>query len=352
MNHTKKFSVPLKTAKRSVIAMLIGIIFPWLMINRVQAHDFENHSSSDPTQWIIGSLMFIAAVVTIGIWSKLIYSASRRKVYPEMMRSITVLSSFILWFALIAVQQWVVSREADLFMYSLAFGLGYFVLPFALFALWRVVLFHAGSYIRSILKIRRYWILLIGTTILYGLFYLFASGLVAPPDPEDPPLPDQGFFGTSEFYGPLTFWPNIEFWWPGVNLFGAVSVGTLFMLITLAGFMAISVVLLVYNWRSRKNKSFHIKEIGGTTGSSMVIASTSFCCCCLPVLYPLLGLLVGSTAAESLSLFLVKSSGPLFNLVQFAILSMMTVTAISASKRLSPVMDLISNNSDKEVSIR
>jgi hypothetical protein len=138
-------------------------------------------------------------------------------------------------------------------------------------------------------------------------------------------------------FGPLTFWPNVEFWWPEIQIFGALSVGTLLLLLTIAGFMGISIVLLIYGWRSSTSKSFGVKAVGSTTGSSMAITATSFCCCCLPVLYPILALLVGSTAAESLTLLLVNSSGPLFNLIQMAILSLMAVTAISAADRLNRV---------------
>jgi ABC-type multidrug transport system fused ATPase/permease subunit len=51
-------------------------------------------------------------------------------------------------------------------------------------------------------------------------------------------------------FGPLTFWPNVEFWWPEIQIFGALSVGTLLLLLTIAGFMGISIVSLIYGWRS------------------------------------------------------------------------------------------------------
>jgi hypothetical protein len=304
----------------------------------VFAHEYEYHGgTSDPTQWIIGGLTIIAALITIGIWGKLIHSGIRRQNTTEMMRSITVLISFLLWFALVAIQHWVLSREANPLIYFVSIGLGYLVLPYALISLWRVVLLHAGSHLRTIFKVSLYRMILIGATIAYSLFYLFASGLLAPPDPEDPPLPNYGFINWQESYGPLTFWPNVEFWWPEIQIFGALSIGTLLLLVTIAGFMGISIVLLIYGWRSRTSKSFGVKAMGSTTGSSMAIAATSFCCCCLPVLYPILALLVGSTAAESLTLLLVNSSGPLFNLIQMAVLSLMAVTAISAADRLNRV---------------
>jgi hypothetical protein len=315
---------------------LVGILMPWFFTNQVLAHEYENHGgTSDPTKWLIGGISAIAVIVVISIWGRLTYSGIRRQNTKEIIRSVTVLTSFFLWFALVGTQHWVLSREANPVIYAVSIGLGYFVLPYALISLWSVVLLHAGGHLRSILKVRRYRLVFIAATIAYGLFYLFASGLFAPPDPEDPPLPYYGFIHWYESYGPLTFWPNVEFWWPAIQIFGALSVGTFLMLVTIAGFMGISIVLLIYGWRLRANKKLRVQAVGSTTGSSLAIAATSFCCCCLPVLYPILVLLVGSTAAESLALLLVNSSGPLFNLIQMAILSLMAVTAIFAANRLN-----------------
>lgn len=192
----------------------------------------------------------------------------------------------------------------------------------------------SNKHLSYILKINSYRILFVFSTIGYSIFYLLASGWVSPPDPEDPPLPRTGFIGFYENYGPLTFWPNIEFWLPSINLFGAISIGALLMMLTLSGFMAISVLLFVYSLKVKRQNKLNLHAIGNGTGSSISLTATSFCCCCLPVLYPVLSLLIGSTAAETLSLLLISSSSPLFNMIQTAVLSLMALSVISLSKNI------------------
>jgi hypothetical protein len=324
----KRYMYKFFLAKPIYNSFLVGMMV-WIYSNSAFAHEYEVHEANiDLMEWIIGGLTVMSIIIIVTIWGGLLRSAYREKNHRAFLSSFTVFLAFILWFALIATQHWV---------YLVSMGFGYIVLPFALIALWRAVLLHVRGHLIQILHLPGYRKLLIGSIIVYGIFYLFGSGLVSPPDPEDPPLPTYGYVASYESYGPLTVWPNFEFWWPLINLYGAVSVGTLMMLLTIAGFMGISIVLVVYNWKFGAAKSPDLKDIGGTVGSSVAVTMTSFCCCCFPVIYPLLILLLGSAATETLTVTLVSASGPLFNFIQMAILSLMAKTAISAAKRLDQI---------------
>jgi uncharacterized membrane protein HdeD (DUF308 family) len=99
--------------------------------------------------------------------------------------------------------------------------------------------------------------------------------------------------------------------------------------------IAVGIILFIYSWKLKKDKSKSITALVGATGSSSAIAATSFCCCCLPVLYPVLALLFGSAAAaETLSLALIDSSGALFNVMQIGLFSLMTVSIVTSSNNI------------------
>jgi hypothetical protein len=299
---------------------------------------------NDVINWFNRALLMITAVVTITIWSKMMLSGIRRNNYALTIRSITVLGSFFVWYVLILLQPWM---SSDPKLYSVTLKVGYFILPFALISLWRLVLLHTGSQLKLILKRRRYRIVLIGTSAAYGLFYLYASGMIAPPDPENPILRLNGFFKVAEFYGPLTMWPNIEFWSPHLKLFGAVSIGTFLMLITVSGLMGINLTLLAYAWRLKSDQNTSIKTMGRTAGISVLVPVTSYGCCSLPLLYPLFVILLGSTVAESLAPLLVNVSGSFFNLFQIAILSLLAATVISAANRVKKYLGVDNNDGSK-----
>jgi hypothetical protein len=195
---------------RNIIFGLVGAII-LSFTNTAFAHEYEVHPPTDPLQWITGGLMMISILITISIWGRLIYFAFRKKDHRAFLRSSAVLIAFVLWFALIATQHWLLSRENNFLIYFVSMGFSYLVLPLALIALWRVVLLHTRSHLRHILKWSGYRMLLIVAVIAYGIFYLFGSGLVSPPDLEDPPPPPNGFIASYESYGPLTVWPNVEF---------------------------------------------------------------------------------------------------------------------------------------------
>lgn len=313
---------------RRLVFYLVGFVLLFAIINAwIQYQDVQITS-----QWLPVGLVITAAITTIGIWVKSIYSGIRAQHIQQVTRSSAVLLSLILWFVLLNLQQWMFFNPVNDFVYSMIFGLGYVILPLCFYVLWRFVLMHIKKYLSVILNIQSYRLLFLCSMVAYLLFYLFSSGLVTPPAPEQP-LPESGYFRVSQLFGLLSYWPSVTFWWPAVNLTGSVSLGTLMLIFTLAGFVGISIVFLVFNLRAASQKK-SLKSIGGTTGSSAgAIIAGSFGCCSL--LYPLLLVpLFGSTAVESLSFFLTDPSGLPYNVLQMGILSVMAVTVVSASRRL------------------
>lgn len=330
MNKTISSVVKGRFIKFGLIFMLVGIILPFLLLNIILSNEFR----IDSIKWVSIPLMIIAALVTISIWSRLIYSGIRRKNFSEMSRSVTVLSSFFVWFAYVLIKNG--NNLSNLVYFTLQYA-GYFVLLFSLFALWRVVLLHAGVHVRFILKNRQYRRLFIAIIGVYALFYLFASGMFLLPNSEKLPNSTNGFIQMYESYGLLTSWPTVEFWWPTVSLAGSLSLDALLLFVTITGFMGISMTLLIYGWRTSSNQNFGIKGMGSTVGSGVAVTFVSFSCCSLPFLYPLLLLLLSSTAAESMAALMVHQAGLFFNLMQMAILSLMSITVIFMVTRLKRV---------------
>lgn len=282
--------------------------------------------------WITVPIILIAAIVTVGIWGRLFYSGMKRRSGKEIVRSFTVLVSFFAWFALVALQNW---GSADFQIYTMTETAGYVILPFALIALWRFVSLHIGNQLHHVLGNRKYRILFTGILILYGVFYLFVSGIVVSPEVVD--VNPNGFFVIYFSRGILAVWPSAGFGWPTVGLAGSMSLDAGLIFLTVTTLMGITIILLVYGWRLSANRQFCMKGVSGTVGSSMGIAAVSFSCCSLPVLYPLLLLLFNTATAEYLSSLMLNESGMLFNVLQMTVLSLMAMTTIFIADRVKRI---------------
>jgi hypothetical protein len=281
----------------------------------VYAHELDQHDSNALAE-LIPDFLLILLIIFIGlIWFKIFAAFVKDKDSKGMIRSIAVIFSLTLWFTVIGIQHWVLGQ----YHHPLLYTMGFVVLPLTLFSLWRLISLQAYKYLRNILKKPRSFFIFLGVLFLYSLFYLFASGLfsaswLALPSADDVPVHSKGFLIFSQTYGPLTMWYTVDFWIPIFKIYGVLSIGTFLLMLAVSIFMATNVVLLLYSWKLKKDKIKSMNALVGATGSSSAIAATSFCCCCLPALYPVMSLLFGSAAAETLSIALIDSSGPLFNL--------------------------------------
>ncbi|SDJ12579.1 hypothetical protein [Alteribacillus bidgolensis] len=285
---------------------------------------------------IIGSLLLLGS-----IWGTFLYVGVRHKQGRTVMRSITIIGLFLVWLFIIWIQESLYSSGSVVNIASLPFYAGYLVFPLTLVALWRIVYLHIGIYIHYLLTFPWYRIVVGSTTLVYGAFYLFASGMLTIADPNTSKVLEQGYIKVSQTYGPLSIWPSIEFWWPPLHLFGNISVAGLFLFASFVGLVGVALGFVIYQWRLKKK--WDMKTMGSTMGSSVAVTATCFVSCSLPAIYPLLLVLFGSATADPLSRLLTNESGWLVNLVQMATLSLMAASVIYIGQRLKGMEKQTSN---------
>ncbi|SDJ20644.1 hypothetical protein [Alteribacillus bidgolensis] len=200
---------------------------------------------------------------------------------------------------------------------------------------------HVGTYLHYLFTFPWYRIVVGSTSFIYGVFYLFASGMLTISNPNASKILEQGYIKASQTYGPLSIWPSIEFWWPNLHLFGIISVAGLFLLMAFVGLVGVALGFVIYQWRLKKK--WDMKTMGSTVGSSVAVTATCFVSCSLPAVYPLLLVLFGSATADPLSRLLTNESGWLVNLVQMATLSLMAASVIYIGQRLKGMEKQTSN---------
>jgi len=214
--------------------------------------------------------------------------------------------------------------------------IGYVVLPLTLFFAWRVVFAFANRSIKITFTSGRYLAYAGIAAISYGIFYMFATNMIAPPDEFDPIL-KSSFIVPYQNFGPLAMWPNLEFYLKSVNLAGFVSVGSMMTVLTLSGMMGLVVALFLYNVNYMTSKA------GATTSSSMFGAilsslSTNTCCCCSPAILPAVLVFFGSATANSFWLEFSTPSSLAFNLALLLNLGLLLLSIIISSKRIEKMV--------------
>ncbi|MDC3412945.1 hypothetical protein [Terrihalobacillus insolitus] len=266
--------------------------------------------------WVNIVLIFILGSTFLFIWSRVIYKGAAQKNFSLMLRALNSVLLLIIWMALILIQLLIPLSP----VYRTTLFIGYFSLGLSLIALWRFVLYQTGSQLKELFKVRMYRSVFITVLLVYSVLYLFATSMVTIVDSENYAQPG---IKITDSFGPLTMWPTMEFFVPKLQLFGSLSIGTILVMITITGFTGVGITLLFHSLqRNRKN----IRTVGRTTGVSLIIPLASFSCCSLPLFYPLFVLLIGSTAAESITALLMDWTGALFNLIQITILSFLAIT--------------------------
>ncbi|SDJ20614.1 hypothetical protein [Alteribacillus bidgolensis] len=83
---------------------------------------------------IIGSLLLL-----VSIWGTFLYVGVRRKQVRSVMRSMTVVSLFLVWLFIIWIQESLSSSNRVVDVASLPFYAGYVVFPLTLVAVWRLI---------------------------------------------------------------------------------------------------------------------------------------------------------------------------------------------------------------------
>jgi len=198
----------------------------------------------------------------------------------------------------------------DIFNQALTFPSGdfaamdfaYFAFPFLVFATFFAVYAHSYTLVREAWSTRSVRIASWSIGVGYGLLYIFATSVIElnPDDLQDLPasLVRRGFVVPFSSYGPMTMWPNVEFYLPRLNLFSAPSVGNILLVASLSLLAAFSSALVIQSlrrrMRGRRSMSFYV-------GAFATALSANNCCCCAPVLLPALSLLFGGATTGTLT---------------------------------------------------
>jgi hypothetical protein len=318
-----------------MIILLFSVVSALFFVFLVEITNLSAQEVKGSAKLISIILMALSVLVMITIWGRLIYESILRRSYEETLKLLTVVGSFFLWYIFVLFQQWSFSNYK---LYTIFHRVGYVVMLFVLIALWRVVLYYAGDSLRHILNRKLGRIGFLGLAIGYGIFYSFASGMIEIPNENS--LPDsKGFVTVFDSYGLLTSWWNLSFWLPDVHLAGSISLDAFMILVTISSFTAMGLLLLIDRWKTRHE----FNGWGRTFGSSAAVTVISFSCCSLPMLYPFLLLLLNSAGAQALASFMVDQAGPMFNLIQMAILSMVSGTTIYIANQIYNVKKCDSN---------
>lgn len=208
---------------------------------------------------------------------------------------------------------------------------GYLVLPAALGTVWVLVATRYRPLWLPVWSLPSYRWIAGAITVAFTGYYLWTSNLIQMPAPEDlPPPGTPGFVKFDQFYGQLAIWPDVEFYSPHLKLFAAVSLGDLLVIPTLAALIALAWTSQLLAFRHQRHASTGARG-GGL--ASLGAAGLSGCCCCAPALYPALALLLGTTSAGSVSVWLTGSSSPLAALTQVGMITLLLATLARQQRR-------------------
>lgn len=282
-------------------------------------------SSAEPSSLV--SLLGLAVTfgLALGLFTFALQRRLRGERLPKLFRGLA--ASYVLWLGLGFAQA--LAPGATPLLVA-----GYLILPLALALTWGFVVLNLGESVHAILVTSPYrWVALGGTLYDIG-FSLYATRLVGPPDTGfggAPAMPAHGFVVVAMAYGPLAIWPILEFWIPALDLFGAISLGTGLLVVTLAALVGVGLAFMACAMRRRLAYARAAASLGG---SAALLLGLSFCCCCPPVVAPLLAMVLGSAAVSPATGLFLGSSSPLYTLIQVAALTLGVVGVLGAGAHL------------------
>ncbi|MEC1157584.1 hypothetical protein [Cytobacillus horneckiae] len=83
-----------ESQKVDLCIITIFIIALLFIASPVAAHGFENHEKNNLLLWIIGFLIVLSSAITIGAWTKTIYSGFMKQEYQVPSRILCKLAGF------------------------------------------------------------------------------------------------------------------------------------------------------------------------------------------------------------------------------------------------------------------
>jgi hypothetical protein len=214
---------------------------------------------------------------------------------------------------------------------------GYLLLPTALVAVWVFVLLNFRRLLRRVFaRAGHRWL---AATVASGYAALagWSSNMVAVPEDHDMAPPGTpAFVDLGWFHGPLAPWPALEFWLPGPKIFGALSLGAVAVVVTVAALMGLAWAAAVHALGVRRAERARGRAGTGRL-AGMAFTGTvglNVCCCCAPAIFPVLALLFGPVAGSSIATWFLGSSSPFYDLGLVAMIAMTVLSLASLQRRL------------------
>jgi hypothetical protein len=216
---------------------------------------------------------------------------------------------------------------------------GYLLLPTVLLAVWVVVLVNYRGLLRRVfLRSRHRWTAAV-VAGSYAVLAGWSSNMVAVPEEHDMPPPNTpAFVDLGWFHGPLAPWPALEFWLPGPNIFGALSLGAVAVIATVAVLMGLAWAAAVHAVGLRRARGARGRAgAGRLTGMAFTgTAGMNVCCCCAPAVFPVLALVFGPAAGASIATWFLGASSPLYDLGLVAMIAMAMFSLASLERLIGP----------------
>ncbi len=171
----------------------------------------------------------------------------------------------------------------------------------------------------------------------YAALAGWSSNMVAVPEEHDMAPPGTpAFVDLGWFHGPLAPWPALEFWLPGPKIFGALSLGAIAVVVTVAALMGLAWAAAVHALGVRRAERARGRAGAGRL-AGMAFTGTvglNVCCCCAPAIFPVLALLFGPVAGSSIATWFLGSSSPFYDLGLVAMIAMTILSLASLQRRL------------------
>jgi hypothetical protein len=167
----------------------------------------------------------------------------------------------------------------------------------------------------------------VGAAILFIVFALFSTGQFTLNPDTGVNSPTEQFVVVAQFANPLVMWPAVEFYFPSIPLFGALSVGTVITFALLGTLVGLNATLVTRIWQSEATMT----TSQTTTGAIMTSGATA-CCCCAPAVYGVASALFGVSASPFYWMFL-DSSSPLGSLFFVTAVALMIASGINLANK-------------------
>jgi len=131
----------------------------------------------------------------------------------------------------------------------------------------------------------------------------------------------------------MAVWPDVEFYFPSVNVVGYLSLGNVLLFVSSGLLTAFAVSLFIQNLRARKELNW--KGASSFGGAFLAAMSTNACCCCTPVLLPVMALFFGGIMPNAVVVSLVNPQSPVSNLLVITTLASLTASVILQTRVLN-----------------